>query len=268
MPISVIDKIKSLLPDAEQQSLMTKSAGIGYRLLSVTLSVIFFAVYSKVIFVLFMAEQGFFSYDLMASGTIGIEIFFFTTELMLVFIALLAVGSLILILKAWWRRKATLNDAIAFTGAAVIHAAFWRGLWPTLSQVSEKDFPAWILLLALSLIICFHLSVLLYRPPKSGVRSLLFIIFVLTSLTFVAREQMVDLLKFGLKAFGVGGEIAISVQMNGNEDSPTKKGKLLFLSPEHAYVVFDGENELSIIPRSTVNILRVASRKAASKQTH
>lgn len=240
-------------------------AALGYRILSIALSLIFFSAYSKGIFILFMGSEGFFSYDLLTSGTIGIEVFFLTTELFLLSLAVAFFGALIPGLKYPLRREFTTTDAGILAGLLVVNAFVWIGITPALLQMKSEDINSWLVLFVLMLVICCHLAIMFYRPPKDGLRSLLAVLLILLGLTAVAHQEMVALLQFGLKHFGVGGAIEVILKARSSGDDQDLHGRLMFLSPDHAYVVLNGERELSIIPRSSIGTIKVPSKNPSPK---
>ncbi|WP_428827712.1 hypothetical protein ACLIKD_06890 [Azonexus sp. IMCC34842] len=249
----------------DRERIFENGVALGYRILSIVLSLIFFSAYSKGIFILFMGSEGFFSYDLLTSGAIGIEVFFFTTELILLFFAVAVLGAFIPVLKYLLCREFTSTDAAMLAGLLVVNGFVWIGLGPVLARVRGDDINTWLVLFGLTLVICFHLAILFYRPPKDGLRSLLAVLLILLGLTAVAHKEMVTLLQFGLKHFGVGGEIAVILNARTSGGDQDLRGRLMFLSPDHAYVVLNGESELSIIPRSSIDTIKVPSKNHSSK---
>jgi hypothetical protein len=247
------------------EGISENGVALGYRILSIALSLIFFSAYSKGIFILFMGSEGFFSYDLLTSGTIGIEVFYFTTELFLLFFALAILGALIPALKYPLKREFTTTDTAMLVGLLVVNASVWIGLAPALLKAKSNEITSWLVLFGLMLVICFHLAILFFRPPKDGLRSLLAVLLVLLGLTTIAHKEMVALLQFGLKYFGVGGAIEVVLKTRASGEDQELRGKLMFLSPEHAYVVLNGEHEMSIISRSSIGAIKVPSKNPSIK---
>lgn len=231
---------------------------VGYRLLSALLSFGFFALYSQVVFILFMGNEGFFSYDMLVNGSVGIGVFFFATELTLVTFAIAALGVLIPLFRWIFRRSVNwfhvtvlglvnLYVILRIAGAIIKSSQYWT---------------VWAVVFGVSLIVCVQLSALIHGTAKDSLRSLALVLFSLVSMTALAPTQTVALLEFGLKHFGVGGNVPVTLKLEHPAEAKTVDGRLVFLSPENAYVVLDGDNRVSIIPRMKAEIISVSSRKS------
>ena len=241
------------------------ASAIGYRTLSIVLSVFFFAFYSRVIFILFMGHEGFFSYDLYATGIFGLEVFFFTTELFLIIFSLAASGTLILTLKYLLCPKFEGVDWAIALMFLIMNVFTWYRLYPVVMQTPGNEMWMWAALVILTLLICTHLFVMCCRPPKESLKSLVVVLVGLIALTSISHAEMVSLLQLGLKQFGVGGEIPVTIKLRDSGATEKMSGKLVLLSPDHAYVVFEHDTDLSIIPRSIIEIIELPSGKMLSK---
>jgi hypothetical protein len=231
---------------------------VGYRLFSALLSFGFFALYSQVVFILFMGNEGFFSYDMLVNGAVGIGVFFFATELTLVMFAVAAVGSLIPLLR--WRFRKSVNwFHVSFLG--LVNLYFILGIAGAIAK-SSQYWMVWLVVFLVSLIVCVQLGTLIHGTAKDSLRSLAGVLFILVGITAVAPKETVALLEFGLKHFGVGGNVPVTLKLEQSAEAKTVDGRLVFLSPENAYVVLDGDSRVSIIPRSKAEIISVSSRRS------
>lgn len=230
---------------------------VGYRLLSALVSFGFFALYSQVVFILFMGNEGFFSYDMLVSGAIGIGVFFLATELTIVTFAVSAVGIVVPALR--WRFRRSINWAHV-VGLGVVNLYVILGVAGALSR-SQQDWMIWLVIFAVSILVCLQIGTLIHGTAKDSLRSLVGVLVCLLAITVMAHKETVALLEFGLKHFGVGGNVPVTLKLEQPAEPKTVDGRLVFLSPENAYVVLDGDSRVSIIPRSKAEIISVSSRK-------
>lgn len=231
---------------------------VGYRLLSALLSFGFFALYSQAVFILFMGNEGFFSYDMLVNGAVGIGVFFLATELTIVMFAISAVGVVIPALR-WWYRGSI--DWVHVAVLGVVNLYVILGVAGALSR-SQQDWMIWLVIFAVSILVCLQIGALIHGTAKDSLRSLVIVLVCLLGITAVAHKETVALLEFGLKHFGVGGNVPVTLELEHPAEAKTVDGRLVFLSPENAYVVLDGDNRVSIIPRSKAEIISVSSRKS------
>lgn len=230
---------------------------VSYRLLSALLSFGFFALYSQAVFILFMGNEGFFSYDMLVNGVVGIGVFFLATELIIVTFAVSAVGAMIPALR-WWYRGSLDWVHVVVLGVANLYVIL--GVAGALSR-SRQDWMIWLVIFAVSILVCLQIGTLIHGTAKDSLRSLVIVLVCLVGVTAVAHKETVALLEFGLKHFGVGGNVPVTLKLEHSVEAKTVDGHLVFLSPENAYVVLDGDRRVSIIPRSKAEIISVSSRK-------
>lgn len=233
---------------------------VGYRLLSAIVSFGFFALYSQAVFILFMGNEGFFSYDVLVNGTVGISVFFLATELTIVTFAVSAVGAVIPALR--WKFRGSINRAHV-AGLGVVNLYVVWGVAGALNR-SQQDWMIWLVILAVSILVCLQVGTLIHGTAKDSLRSLVVVLVCLAGITAVAHKETVALLEFGLRHFGVGGNVPVTLKLEHPADAKTVEGRLVFLSPENAYVVLDGDSRVSIIPRSKAEIISVSSRKSSA----
>ena len=231
---------------------------VGYRLLSALLSFGFFALYSQAVFILFMGNEGFFSYDMLVNGAVGIGVFFLTTELTIVTFAVSAVGVMIPALR--WRYRGSVSRT-HIVGLSVLNLYVIWGVVGALCR-SRQDWMIWLVIFAVSILVCLQIGTLTHGTAKDSLRSLVIVLVCLLGITAVAHKETVALLEFGLKHFGVGGNVPVTLKLEHPAEAKSVDGRLVFLSPENAYVVLDGDSRVSIIPRSKAEIISVSSRES------
>lgn len=231
---------------------------MGYRLFSALLSFGFFALYSQVVFILFMGNEGFFSYDMLVNGAVGIGVFFLATELTVVMFAVSAVGVAIPALRWWYRGNINRAHVVGFL---VVNLYVVWGVAGALSR-ARQDWMIWLVIFAVSILVCLQIGTLIHGTAKDSLRSLVVVLGCLVCITVMAHKETVALLEFGLKHFGVGGNVPVTLKLEHPAEAKTVDGRLVFLSPENAYVVLDGDSRVSIIPRSKAEIISVSSRRS------
>jgi hypothetical protein len=116
---------------------------------------------------------------------------------------------------------------------------------------SEEHFQNAVVLVAVSFFISLHIASLISTPPSWQIRSFKAMVFVLISLCVIAPSQFIQILKAGLRAYGVGGGVPVVVESQTDHKTPIQ-GELLLLSPNFAYLKPKGEKNVLIIPISSV----------------
>ena len=260
---------------------LKKHQGIGYRVLSILLSFVFFAFYSKLLFTVFMANEGFFSYDMLLHGNIGLNTFFITTEMIVVLAALLTTGAIIPVSmfirnqgknkespKEYYKLDQTFT-VIIFLVSIIFNLISIKVLYKIASSSPEMYMGTFSFFMGISACISLYIFSVFCLSPKYGFLGLLLILmFVGTGTIFLQREAS-NLFQFGLYYFGIGGNIPVEVQMKSNSNGTTIEGNLVFLSPQNIYLSQEDTSEkITIIPTERTEYITVKSRpKTAKKDT-
>ena len=118
-------------------------------------------------------------------------------------------------------------------------------------------------ILVVAFFICFHIAYLIWKPPSLQIRSFAALIVVVIFLSTFMGTQFATALKVGLRYFGSGGGINVTIQ--GRENNlPPMKGELVLLSPEYAYLRVNGEPKITIFPLSAALFVTIEKEKKTS----
>jgi len=228
-----------------------------------TLSLVFIWLFPKLLFLIYMGNEGFFSYDFFTNGEFGLRVFFSASELFLIVASLAMFGIILPIVQKQTTGKA---DWFLFVLFGVMNPLFLTIL--VLATLSSKNVE-WLSVLtiaAVAFFICFHISYLMWKPPSKQIRSFLALIFVIFALSMFVPTQFAfaAALKLGLRYFGAGGGIAVTIQDREGKLSPPTQGELVLLSPEYAYLRVHGEQKITVFPLSAALFLTVEKEKHVS----
>ncbi|PPU43519.1 hypothetical protein XarbCFBP7697_19960 [Xanthomonas arboricola] len=209
------------------------------------------------LFIILMSEHDFFSYDIFEVGGFGMMVFYATTELMIILSGLMLFGFFIPLAarmktgRTPWSDLRPILVLNIFCWLALATVIFDRG-WKT----EQHFFP-----LVLSALAALYISAALHAPRRLKIRSAIGLIGIMVLFAAIYPKPMVDLLAKGLRAYGVGGEIPVQIVY---QDGEKTRGKLVFLSPENAYVISMSDGiSLSTIRRSAtreITIMRHSPR--------
>ncbi len=252
------DYLKKIASEAKQKTEHVIDSGIGWRAASIAISLLFFHFYSKIIFVVFMGKEGFFSYDLFYSGGIGMEVFFATIELMMIIFSASLFG-IAIPLFAWAYKKERSWQKICCWGLGNL-------LMLTLSSIGFYEsktvkFYEILIIFAIAFFIALHIATVVHRPAKKALRSLMILIVMLVGFTFTQPEQMSHLLQVGLSVYGAGGDLPIVVT---DQSAGTKQGTLVFLSPENIFLRLTQGKEITTIRRDRVQEFTVSPKNKST----
>ncbi|MFO3706966.1 hypothetical protein ACI6Q5_18800 [Xanthomonas codiaei] len=206
------------------------------------------------LFVILMSEYDFFSYDMFRLGGFGMTVFYATAELMLIVMSMALFGIFVPLTACLKKGRKPWSELIFFLIVnsfcwLLLSVKFFNNGWQT-----ERH----LLPLIVAALTALYISAALHASRRFKIRSAIAMIAVLTSFAVFYPKDMVGLLANGLRAYGVGGELPVQIVY---ENGTTTKGKLVFLSPENAYVllVSDGATLSTIRRNVTKEIIIVRS---------
>ena len=103
----------------------------------------------------------------------------------------------------------------------------------------------------------------MWKPPSKQIRTFLALIFVVFGLSTVVSTQFATALKLGLRYFGAGGGVAVTIQDREGKLSSPVKGELILLSPEYAYLRVNSERKITVFPLSAALFITIEKEKQA-----
>jgi len=233
------------------------------RILQIAISFTFFWLYAIFVFLLYMAKEGFFSYDLFATGGFGISVFFITAELQVALISLSTFGWIGLIKRVHHiagSSRTLENKSLAFMLVAINVALTSIIVFSSTMETGEKA-----LLLALLFSVALYLIFLLIAKTRKIWKAMLFLFITMTSISLTGSPTIVNLLHLGLKTYGIGGGLKATAHYQGG----TATGSLILLGPDNAYLrmeAADNESFTLILPRNSLFRLDIHKNAAPIKR--
>lgn len=220
---------------------------IGIRLLMFIVSGVWFAIFPIYLFVIYMYERGFFSYEFFTAGVFGLKSFFLVMLLLMLFISIHLYGFLligrVLCVDYIKSGKLSVRYRLLFWLCVAVGAFFH--LW-LLSINKPKLFSV---LLASSLILILYFCTFIKINKVDGVVSWVpsaVFLFVSISLPFFNTANVAEAVEIGLRKFSVGPGKVVSV-FDKSDTEAVAIGELLLWSPEFVYFV-DEQKKLHAYP--------------------
>ncbi len=211
----------------------------GLRLIFFLVSSAWFAVFPVYLFVLYMYERGFFSYEFFIEGVFGLKAFFLTMVILIVMISVYLYGFLVLSRWAYisyvksgklsWDIRVVLWISLALAG-------FFH-LWLFSISLALDNPSLYASFTTMAFILASYACSFIKKSKREGatnwIPSAVFL-FVSFSLPIFNTDSVAMALETGLKNFNVGG--GKSVVVFDNENKETVKGSLLLWAPEFVYI--------------------------------
>ena len=255
------NKIKSIKLRELWEWFKNLPAEVLWKTLSyLTSSVIVLPNITLAMFVIYMGENGFFSYDFFTQGVFGMKLFFFTTMAMMVVSAAVLWGPAFVV---YARRRG--KDIPRFFQAIVVFVAMiaWIVVLEKLIYQSSVDAKRVYFSLGVSLILGFHLGVLIFLNAKQQFISLLVITSSILYISLNWSEQAEKVIGIGLVKFGMGGDLPIEIT-----DAQTQNvtyGTLKLITPEKIYFIPEGKKGVSTYQRGAISQHYIGSKSETEK---
>ncbi|MBU9413493.1 hypothetical protein [Burkholderia multivorans] len=234
------------------------------------MSLTFFYYFPFLVFVSYMGFKGFFSYDLLASGRVGIDIFYAVGEFVVIILSVAVLGVIIQTVRFIVYRYPNLQPPYAgrlkITGGDKFSVAFWGiinallialivlAVYGRYGKPEFSDLVFSVIYLAMIAIwVNVHLGVVIYMNAKKVLGSLSVGVLLLVYIAVVYPSPLVRCMDLSLQYFGVGGGLPASMQMKGDGKVENLAGKLIFLSPENVYFLPPGvDGHILIVRRDDI----------------
>ena len=203
------------------------------------ISGIWFAIYPVYLFVIFMYEKGFFSYEFFTEGVFGLKSFFLVMLLLIVVLSFYLYGFLILgrmLIVGYIRNESfSVGYRLAFWLAVGVAFFFHALLFVRTSSIGKTNL-FYTLLTSSFILILYFCSFIRVNKSEGVVNwapSAMFI-FVSMSLPFFNTANVADAVEIGLKKFRVGPGQTVKV-FDKSDSDVIASGYLLLWSPEFVY---------------------------------
>lgn len=227
-------------------------------------------------FIIYMKQKSFFSYDFFMDGLFGLNVFYFFIVLTIILFIIFLTSSLFFITEVVTKisqRKKIIKDKkvflyfkrylslkyksnmfsffLFFSLNIFISYAFVTTYWNEAIMFSYFTYLALI-----CAIITIHFSILIFAKAKIGLFSLLITFTLITIIGIKYQTKTAGLVKHGLTIFGSAGkEVEITLITNGKLKV---KGEILLLSPDNIFISTKENNQsiMTIIKRNDI-IIRI-----------
>lgn len=223
------------------------------------LSILFIWLFPKLLFLIYMGNEGFFSYDFFANGEFGLRVFFSASELLLVIASLAMFGIILPIVQKQTTGK---TDKFLFLFFGLMNILVISIVILVALSSKTNEWSSILTIGAVAFFICLHISYLIWKPPSKQLRSFIALVFVIFYLSIFLSSQFATALKLGLRYFGAGGGTIVTIQDREGRLSPQIKGELVLLSPEYVYLRINGEQRITIFPLNAVLFLTIQKEKS------
>lgn len=234
-----------------KQMYKEKPKELIFRVLSYLSTSIVFSNIITVMFIIYMSNNGFFSYDFFIDGIFGMKLFFLVSIIFLFFYAIFSVGSLIAIIKAKKEKKSLKEVFKAYWVFFIFN--FIILLMETLLIIEGFLEWEWILFLTIiSLLICMHIGVLISFDTKIQFRSLLFVVFMIFCISIQFQEMTSKVVALGLKNFSIGGDVKAKVVSKNLKE---EKGFLILMTPKFIFLKPENKNGIQVYPISNIEYI-------------
>ncbi|ARU54226.1 hypothetical protein OLMES_0117 [Oleiphilus messinensis] len=195
------------------------------------------------IFLLYMAQNGIFSYDFFAQGAFALNVFFFITALTLALICLFLIGAitpLVGIINDWRNKEKLIKQPfklISFFSLLICNVAFYYQYCNAIPEAPEtaKAWEAGIRFLTLmGGTFSLHIGAMIFLTPQTQFKTLM----ITTIITFMScgiySSALTDAVSIGLRTFSVGG--GLHTRVVDQDDNLVVEGPLTLLTPESIYL--------------------------------
>ncbi|QYJ93265.1 hypothetical protein [Shewanella spartinae] len=206
------------------------------------------------LFIIYMHENSFFSYDFFVEGIFGLNTFIVAAAILVIFMSLYFYGFFLFLKLGIQQQKEEGRNGYRFITwmfilvSVLIHVMFFE-----LSLANDKPYLV-LWLMGISAMFCaFFYSFVGHGFKKNLQNWLSPILFIAASifLPFFNQDVTSEVVSMGLRSFNMGGGKSIQIV----DKSQNKKaafevaGRLILLTPKNAYIN-SGDNKLVIVPIS------------------
>lgn len=222
-----------------------------FRGLAFGTTTLFFSTYPLYIFLVYMAANGFYAYE-MPENFFSLKVFFLTAFITLALIGVASLFSLFEIVPTYRKLGQMEQPPSRFTRLwQAVKNNIWLalgnlGLWLLLAlfALTAKDHS-----FVTAIVVSLLLGVLILTIVFATARGYFFTLAAYVTFAFLhpLLDQSIssELLEIGLRRFNVG-----STDVELIEGGKNTSGRLIFLSPSHVYVKLKSDDRMAIIPRT------------------
>ncbi|MDZ4078099.1 hypothetical protein [Hydrocarboniphaga sp.] len=229
-----------------------------WRVLSIGLSIfVITPLFATMMFVFYMAEHGFFSYDFISQGVFGMKLFIVTALLSAAITAAGLYGLPFLGFAAFKKKPVGWPLWLAFSGLGLIA---WFIVF--MAVYNGRDVPRVIFMCGITAAMAVHAAITTMCQAKYGFFSLLAVAVLAIYLPASCSSQAAQWVGLGLASYGAGGLSPITVHAKDSKD--VVHGKLLLQSPNTLYLVTESSGDAPVtFPIANANAFCVGRKGKA-----
>ncbi len=234
------------------KDLQKELVNLVIRIVIFFISTAWFSFYPAYLFILYMYQRHFFSYDLFLEGFFGMRTFIFILLIIFVVLSFIQFGFIICffaaIKNARNHGKIMKTDRVMFYLFFIFSVLFNYIFF--LIFLTNNNLYDLSLLSALSFLICVFIASFIQGKTKSSLLNWTkpaFLILTTAFIPFVYIEQTTNSIDMTLRNFRVGGGIPVSIYRKSDNNLITD-GKLLLHAPNITYI--RNENTLVTVPHN------------------
>lgn len=231
-----------------------------YRVIAGFLVSFILSSYPIFVFLIYMWENGFYSYDVIGEG-FSLSIFFYANLILLIVISFFMFGSVTTTMLTWKNLLSSpekKGDAVVVAlmsnlGFIILNSFIFISLLYLMLLADDKGIYFFVILV--SIVVVSLITALAVGTASFYFKVVILVTGLMYSLPLLNSEKASILLADGLRFFGAGNQ---GVQLiSTNTQSPFQiDGELVFLSPEFVYLKGKEKDKLMIIPRhDSLNII-------------
>jgi hypothetical protein len=202
----------------------------AWRILSFLASSTFISLMPVLLFLAYMLENNFFSYDFFEKGVFGMKAFFWLLALSLLAISLVLFSPIFPISEKLIKGKEN-NWAIIIS--LLVSGCFWLIIFILIFSRENSNWEILFYIGAIGLFIVIQINSILHAKPPVQFMTLTLIIIMTLYLTFNLRTSAAEMIGLALKAYGSGGNICITI--TDTQNSYNLKGRLILAAPDYLY---------------------------------
>ena len=227
-----------------------------WRSLSYLLSALLLPNITLVMFLIYMAEHNFFSYDFISEGIFGMKLFFLTTTAMLIVTSLSLFNPVLIIVARKKHKKLHWGFVVA---GILLSAISW--LVVAINIIQSENLTRILFLIGICVALIVHMSVLAFCMARQQLISLGATSFFVIYLSLMNPTQAAQAMSTGLRVYGSGGDLPITIY-SSNSGAVTS-GKLLLITPNTIRFIPDDNSGVATYLLSNVSHYVVGTKNDA-----
>ena len=233
----------------------------AYKLIVIILSSLLFSQLPIVGFLMYMEQNGIFSYDLFAGGLFGLNVFFGVTLLTIITLSIALTGVIVpaIALISERKQRSSMFLWVVLLGIAILNV---YSQWVLISGVNSGRITGSLGSLFVLDFVCavttLHIASLIFLKPLHQLITLGTIAIAIIVLSIYCRDTVAELVRSGLTKFSVGGGHNVIIRDLHDSDRIISQGRLVLLSPNNVFI--RSTAGVRIVERSTSIVIEISEK--------